>query len=338
VPTFSFPVLIGDIGGTNARFALLRDGGEPAHLAHLPRVLTAAYPGPVLALRAALAAGAAEPPRSALLAVAAPIEGPVVPLTNAPWVIDAAAIAAGLGLDRVVLVNDFVPAAAALADLGGDADPRLQRIGPACAPAAGTKVVLGPGTGLGAAALVPAGGRLAVVSTEAGHMEFGPADAGEEALWRGIERLEGRVAAEQILSGPGLTRLYRAVAALEGGDGRRLDSAAAIVDAALAGTDPLSRRTLDLFAGLLGRFAGDLALAFGAIGGVTLAGSVTCRIAPVLAAGRFRASFESKAPHVAYMRRIPTSLLRNPDPAIPGLAAIAAAPDRFAFASQAVER
>jgi glucokinase len=81
-----------------------------------------------------------------------------------------------------------------------------------------------------------------------------------------------------------------------------------------------------------------LALAFGAVGGVTLAGSVACRIAPVLAAGRFRASFESKAPHGAYMARIPTSLLRDPDPAIPGLAAIAAAPDRFAFASQAVER
>jgi glucokinase len=335
VPTFTFPVLLGDIGGTNARFALLRDGGEPAHL---PRVLTAAYPGPVAALRAALAAHVAEPPpRSALLAVAAPIEGPVVPLTNAPWVIDAAAIAAGLGLDRVVLVNDFVPAAAALADLGGDADPRLQRIGPACASAPGPKVVLGPGTGLGAAALLPAGSRLVVVSTEAGHMEFGPADAGEEALWRGIERLGGRVAAEQILSGPGLLRLYRAVAALEGTDAR-LDGAAAIVEAALAGADPLSRRTLDLFAGLLGRFAGDLALAFGAVGGVTLAGSVACRIAPVLAAGRFRASFESKAPHGAYMARIPTSLLRDPDPAIPGLAAIAAAPDRFAFASRAVER
>lgn len=327
-----FPVLVGDIGGTNARFALVSEDGAPAPL---PRVLTAAYPGPLEAMRAALAAGA-ERPRSALLAVAAPVEGPVVPLTNAPWVVDGKAVVAGLGLHRVVLVNDYVPVAAALAELGAD-DPRMERIGPALAFAAGPKVVLGPGTGLGAAALVPAGGRLVVVSTEAGHMEFGPANVEEEVLWRGIERVGGRVAAEQILSGPGLVRLYRAVAAA-GGGGAILRDPAAIAAAAMEGADPLSRRTLGVFAGLLGRFAGDLALAFGATGGVMLAGAMACGMAPVLSSSPFRESFDNKAPHGGFMRRIPTSLLRDPDPALIGLAAIAAEPGRFAFASHTVER
>jgi len=329
-----FPVLIGDIGGTNARFALLREGGPAVSFA---RVLTADHPGPVPAIRAALASAAgAERPRSALLAVAAPIEGPAVPLTNAHWLVDAAEIAQGFDFRRVTLVNDFVPVGAALADLGGDADPRTERIGPACDHGSGPQIVLGPGTGLGAAALVPAGDRLVVVSTEVGHMEFGPANAAEEALWRGIERLEGRVAAEQVLSGPGLVRLHRALAALDGA--APLDTAAAIVAAGLAGADPLSRRALDLFARLLGRFAGDLALAYGAIGGVTIAGSLSCGIAPVLAGGAFRDGFENKAPLGGFMRRIPTRLLRDPDPAFLGLAAIAAEPGRFVLRSAAVER
>src|SRR4051794_6255831 len=292
------PVLIGDIGGTNARFAVLPRPGAP--LVPLPRVLTADFPGPVAAIRDALRESGAPPPRTAMLAVAARVESPVVQMTNAHWTVDAAEIGADLGLDRVTLVNDFVPIAAALEALR-EADGDLARIGPELPVATGPKVVLGPGTGLGAAALAPVGEHLAVLPTEAGHVEFGPADDDEAAVWPGLERVHDRVTTEAVLSGPGLERLHRALA-LAGGRACGLDTASDICAAALGGDDRHAAATLDLFARLLGRFAGDLALIFGATGGVYLGGGIAPRLLGVLCSGGFRTAFERKAPQDAFLR------------------------------------
>ena len=325
-----FPVLLGDIGGTNARFAVL--AGDGALARPLPSTLTAEHASPVEAIGCAIAAGAAPQPRSALSAGATRVDGTRVRLTNAHWTVDAAEIGAGFGLSRVVLVNDYVPMAASLTMLR-EAD--LARLGSEPAPDAvgdaGAKLVLGPGTGLGVAALLPFGERLVLQATEAGHVEFGPSDAREAALWAQLERVGGRVTAETVLSGPGLMRLYCALS-LTSGRGGALRTPETVALAGVSGHDDLAGDTLALFARLLGRFAGDLALVFGATGGVFISGGMAPTIADSLKAGPFRESFEDKAPYAELMRCIPTGIIMQPAPAFAGLTAIASAPERFLYA------
>ncbi|HEX8166845.1 MAG TPA: glucokinase [Beijerinckiaceae bacterium] len=324
----SYPLLVGDIGGTNARFGILAAPGGA--LALLPRTRTSGHRDLIAAIRAALDDMNLPKPRAALLAVAARVEAPVVDMTNAGWTVDAQAVGAAFGLDSVRLVNDFVPVAAALNVLGRE-EGQLLRLGPDGSTDAGARLVVGPGTGLGAAALLPVGERWAIHSTEAGHTDFGPAHPDEAALWPFIERVADRVTAEAVLSGPGLLRLYRALA-------RARNAPAACVTpeevsaAGLGGGDALSLEALHLFGRLLGRFAGDLALTFGATA-VYIAGGIGPKIAAVLSAGGFRAAFERKAPFRHWMEAVPTFLIADPDPALTGLTAILAEPDRFVFRS-----
>ncbi len=331
----SHPVLLGDIGGTNARFAVQREPHGPVE--DLPKTLTAAFPDPAAAIAWALEEhGGGLEPRSALLAVAAPVEGPAIRLTNAAWTVDAGAICEALGLDSVALVNDYTPVAAALAVLDEGAglltplgDPRPRGDGP--------RLVLGPGTGLGAAALVPAGDRWIIVQTEAGHVEFGPSTPDETELWSHVERVGSRITAETILSGPGLARLYHALAVVRVGGADRREPAD-ICAAGLQGDDAVAAETLERFAALLGRFAGDLALAYGAKGGVHLGSGIAPRILDVLRRGGFRAAFDAKAPHEALMRGIPTYAILHPEPALLGLAAMASDRDAFVFHHVEVRR
>jgi glucokinase len=326
---FDYPVLLGDIGGTNARFAVLPSPDRPAIA--LPRTFTAVHAGPVEAIESALQGQDCPRPRSALIAVAARVDSPVVRLTNAAWVIDAAAIATGLDFGQVVLVNDYVPVAASLGVLRNGEE--VARIGPELPPGPGAKLVLGPGTGLGAAALLPVRDCWAIQPTEAGHVEFGPSDESEMALWPRIERQEGRVTAETLLSGPGLLRLYRASAGLHGHPAA-CSTPEAVTQAGLAG-DKLAGDTLRLFARLLGRFAGDLALIFGATGGVFIGSGIAPTIAPFLDSPDFRASFENKAPYGALLAGIATFAILHPEPALMGLAGIVSDPDRFNFEMEA---
>jgi glucokinase len=326
---FEFPVLLGDIGGTNARFAVLPS--PHATEIRLPRTLTAHHASPTEAIRSVLQAQSCPEPRSALFAVATRVDDSLVRLTNGPWVIDAARIGADLGLSRVDLVNDYVPMAVSLPALEADrAD--LARIGPELPVGAGPKLVLGPGTGLGTAALLPLGGRLAVQPLEAAHVDFGPSSEAEMALWPGIERVGGRITAETILSGPGLLRLYRAYAHLHG-CAAVLSGPEAVTQAALAGADSVSVETLRLFARLLGRFAGDLALMFGATGGVFIGSGIAPTIVPFLDSADFRRSFEDKPPFDALLSGIPSFVIMQPEPALVGLSRIASDPRGFILES-----
>jgi glucokinase len=326
---FAFPVLLGDIGGTNARFAVLRSPGEPLQL--LPRTLTAQTSEPVEAIRIALKAYDGPAPRSAMIAVATRVDKPVIRLTNAEWTIDAGAIGTALGLERVALVNDYTPVAASVTVLDlarGDLAP----IGDAMSPKPGSRVVLGPGTGLGAGAIVPVEDRLAILATEAGHMEFGPTQDEEVGLFRHLERVGERISAEVVLSGPGIHRLAKAFAAHRAVDcpfGLPND----VLTAAREG-DEMASATLDMFARWLGRFAGDLALTFEASGGVFIAGGIAPRMIDILQAGDFRGAFDRKAPHDAWARKVPVYAIVNPEPALEGLAAIVSNPQRFVFQSQ----
>lgn len=323
---FEFPVLVGDVGGTNARFGLVEAAGAaPRILAH---EATRGYPDPSAAIRAALDAGGGPAPRSAILAVAARVDAPVIALTNANWVVDGARIGADFRLSRVVVVNDYVPVAAGAARIAPD---DLTPIGPHREPGPGARLVLGPGTGFGAAALVPYADRLAIVSTEAGHTDLGPTDDAEAEIWPAIERVEGRVTVETLLAGPGLSRLHAAIRRIRtGDDGPRLDPAE-VTRAGLSGADPHAREALGLFAKLLGRLCGDLALTFLATGGVYIGGGIAPRILPVLDAGPFRRAFAYKPPFVDRMEAIPTSVITARDPAFDGLAALAGGAERFVY-------
>jgi glucokinase len=326
---FAFPVLIGDIGGTNARFAVLSAPGRPYSL--LPLMRTAASPNPVDSIRAALASHAGPAPRSSMIAVANRVDGLAVRLTNADWTIDAGAIGEALRMERVTLVNDYTPVAASAAMFDA-ARGDLAPIGEPAFGGHGARLVLGPGTGFGAGALVPIEDRFAILATEAGHMELGPAEGTEFALWPHIERVLGRVTVETVLSGPGLARLAVAVAEHRC---EALPSSAPndILEAGRKGV-PVAVETLDLFARLLGRFAGDLALAFEASGGVFIAGGIAPRMVDILQAGAFRQAFDSKSPHDAWARRVPAAVIVHPAPALLGLAGLASDPKRFIFPSQ----
>lgn len=305
--------LLADIGGTNARFALLAGGviGPPVILP------VAGFPTPEAAMEAALARlspGLAV--EGAVLAVAGPVSAGTARLTNAPWRFDEAAIAAHFGLRHARLVNDFQALAHALRHLP---PTDLVAIGDATPDPSAPMLVLGPGTGLGCAALLP--GPL-VIPTEGGHIGLAPADAAEDAVVAGLRARCGRAGAEEALSGRGIANLHAVVAQLRGADVPDRDAAAVV---AAAGECPVAAEALRLFLSLLAGFAGDLALAWGARGGVFLAGGILPRLAPGLDRGAFRARFEDKAPMAGWMQGVPLSIVTHPAPAFPGLAALAEA-------------
>jgi glucokinase len=292
-------------------------------------MLTASTPDPVEAIRGTLSHYGGPPPRSAMIAVANRVDGPVVRLTNADWTIDAGAIGHALGLSRVALVNDYTPVAASAGTFAPD-DEGLARIGPDVRPGPGPRLVVGPGTGLGAGALAPVADRLAILASEAGHMDLGPAEDDEFRLWPHLERVGGRITAEVVLSGPGLCRLCHALAVLRE-ETNPLVTPPDVLRAWREQRSSLAGAALEVFARLLGRFAGDLALALEATGGVYIAGGIPPRIADLLDGGGFRAAFEKKWPHDAWAARVPTFVITDPDPALRGLSVLVSEPERFVF-------
>ena len=320
----AFPVLIGDIGGTNARFAVIEDVG--AAVGELPIVQTANYPTIEEAIEDAVLARTALRPRSAMLALAGPIAGDRVPLTNCDWVVEPRKIIGRFAMEEMILLNDFEALSLSLPDLGaGDIDP----IGGGTARADGARIVVGPGTGLGAGALVHARGSWIPVPGEGGHIDLGPVSARDFAIWPHLEQLPGRVSGETLLSGAGLVRLYRGLCAADGA-APIFSAPSEIAGAGLSGTNPQAVEALTLFSTYLGRLAGDLALIFMAYGGVYLAGGISTRIAPALKSGAFRAAFLDKAPHGELLEGMATAIITKTNAALAGVAAFAHAPSRFA--------
>jgi glucokinase len=320
---FRFPILIGDIGGTNARFALLVDSqAEPKHF---PNVKTADFPTIDAAIQASILDKTSLQPRSTVLAVAGPVDSDEIALTNCDWVVKPRGMLAALGLSDIVVLNDFEAQALAVVALG-EAD--MQRIGPGMAEPLAGRVVLGPGTGLGVAGLIHANHRWVPVPGEGGHMDIGPRSPRDFAVFPHIERIEGRVSGEQILCGRGLVNVYRAVARADGQEAR-FTTPAEITGAALEKSDRVAEEALDIFVTCLGRTAGDLALVFMSRGGVYLTGGIAQKIVPALMRGNFRAAFEDKAPHSALMKTMPVFVITNPMAPLAGLAAYARTPGRF---------
>jgi glucokinase len=320
----AFPVLIGDIGGTNARFAVIEHAGAP--IGELPIVQTASYRTIEDAIADVVIARVEARPRSAMLALAGPIAGDRVPLTNCHWVVEPKKIIERFAMEEMILLNDFEALSLALPDLSPeDIDP----IGGGAAHPDGTRIVVGPGTGLGAGALIHARGIWIPVPGEGGHVDLGPVTERDFAIWPHLERAHGRISGETLLCGAGLVRLYHGVCAADAA-APLFSRPSEIAAAGLANESAQAAETLSLFASYLGRFAGDLALVFMAHGGVYLAGGISSRIAPALKSGAFREAFLAKAPHRALLEGMRTAIIVKSNAAHAGIAAFARAPARFA--------
>ena len=307
------PRLIADVGGTHSRCALVTDGklGEP----HVVRNDEHADIASVL--RAGLAAlTPATPVTEAAIAIAAPVRGDEVHMTNRGWRFSIERLRAQLGLTRLDVLNDFTAIALSLPHI--PADQRVAVGGGTPLPRA-AMAALGPGTGLGVSALIPHRTGWAAVSGEGGHVTLPAATALEARI---IERARvrfGHVSAERLVSGPGILALHEMLATELGATG--IARTQEEVSARAARGDELARKTLELFFAFLGTVAADVALTFGALGGVYLAGGILPHVKGALLASGFRERFESKGRYDEYLRAIPTYLVTAPQPGLLGLAA-----------------
>lgn len=318
---FAYPVLVADIGGTNCRLSLVEAAGAPHR--PLARIGTGSHPTPEAALDSVLAT-LSQRPRSAVLAVAGPLQGRSAQLTNANWRFDGPKITRALGLEQGLLVNDFEALAASLAVLG---DSDVTTLVPGKPDPGGLRLVMGPGTGFGASALIRRAERGVLVPTEAGHIGVGPEDPTEDKIWPALAAGLPRVTVEGLLSGDGLVRFHRAVASRSGNP--EPDVSAADVTAMALDGEPAALMAVVCFWRLLARVAGDLALAFKATGGVYIAGGIVPRLLPLADLPTVHAVFCGKPPMEDLAALFALHVITAPDAAEQGLAAIAASPARF---------
>jgi glucokinase len=309
-------MLVGDIGGTHARFATVDvSGSSPWRLEHRLD-FEIEFPTFEEALRSYIQrSGLASVPSAATIAVAGPVTAGQTKLTNRNWLISEQELRR-FGCDAALLINDFVALAFAAETLGA-ADLRV--LGPELKGLDDAPIsILGAGTGFGVSCLARYRDRMVPMATEGGHIGFAPSDEQEIAVLQQMSQRFGRVSVERILSGPGLEGLYKA---LEQVSGRRTSSlTAAQVAANAINGDTACHAALTMFCAVFGSVAGDFALAHGARGGVYVAGGIAQKIEGFLARSPFRTRFESKGRLSPYVKAIPTTLISSGDAALLGAA------------------
>ncbi|HTC53924.1 MAG TPA: glucokinase [Steroidobacteraceae bacterium] len=309
-------ILVGDVGGTHARFAVVEPSvaGPWRVLERLD--LEERFATFEEALRSYLERTGLTPlPRRAAIAVAGPVVAGVARFTNRGWEISEEALR-HLGFKRALLVNDFAALALAVDVLE---EKHLRTIGPKRqGPEDGNITILGAGTGFGVSCLARYGNTAVPMATEGGHMSFAPGNAQELAALQLMWKEEGRVSVERILSGEGLEHLYRTLERLAGREPPALTAAQISAAAQRNETGPTA--ALTMFCAIFGAVAGDLALAHGARGGVYIAGGIAEKIQKFLLQSPFRQRFEDKGRLTAYVAAIPTQLIVNPDIALLGAA------------------
>jgi len=312
-------VLLGDIGATNARLGLFKDGA----LGPVEWMAAAEYGQFFDAVEAFLVKRGRPAVTGAMLAVAGPVEANRARMTNRGWVIDGAELCAQFRLRRARILNDFEATAWSLPHL----EPEdLHRIGAGSAVPDTPMAVLGPGSGLGVACYVPGAQGGIVLASEGGHADLPGSSEREDRVIQHLRTRFGHVSCERAVSGPGLENLYDAIAAI-GGQKLPQRDAAAITSAGLEGSCPISRAALDMFCALLGAVTGNIALTYGARGGVFIAGGIAPRILAYLERSEFRARFEDKGRMRPYLAAIPTSVIVHPDATFVGLQALAVQSD-----------
>lgn len=309
-------ILVADIGGTNARFAVAN--AETLELTRLGQMLCFDHATIETAIGEFLAK-LADKPRCAALAVAAPVWGDHVQLTNSHWSFRTSELRLALGLDELLVVNDFEALALALPTLTLS---ELHQIGGIAPLEQATKVALGPGTGLGVGGLVWYSGRWIPVAGEGGHMSLAAFGEHELAVVSQFREGRGHVSAEQPISGPGLRELYRFLLSAGGPDASNSDEVD-VVGRALGGEDQIAEDALRLFTVWLGRFAGDIALAFGARGGVYIGGGIAPKITAELSKGPFRDAFDQHGRMSGYLASIPVYVILSEFATLRGVAVAA---------------
>lgn len=312
-------IVAADIGGTHARFAIASVVGGRVDRLDAPVTLHTAEFASLQTAWAAFGERVGRPlPAAAAIAVASPIGGDLIRLTNNPWVIRPALIGERLGVDRFILVNDFGAVAHAVAQLPADSFVHL--CGPDdTLPAEGVTTICGPGTGLGVAQVLRRDGQYHVIECEGGHVDYAPLDTIEDAFVTRLRALFTRVSTERLCSGPGIVAIYETLAALEGKAVASRDDKA-IWTEALAGSDPLALAALDRFCLALGAVAGDLALTHGA-NGVVIAGGLGLRLKDKLISSGFGERFVAKGRFRSMMTRLPVKIVTHPQPGLFGAAA-----------------
>lgn len=326
---FRFPVLVGDIGGTNARFALVRSADVP--IEPFPPVKLRDHQSIEDAILTAVPGIGAVAPASMVLAIATPLVGERFRLTNADWVIDPAEMIRRFNLEQVVLMNDFAAQGLAALSLGGT---HLHPVGKGTVLDGHPKAVLGAGTGLGIAQIVKVDGKWVIIPGEGGHIDIGPRTDREFAIWPHLIKQEGRMSAEEALSGRGIENLYQAICSLDG-VGRRLHDAAEISARAVSGEDVQAVEAIQLFVALAARIAGDLALLTLARGGIYIGGGIAQKLVTAIDTAHFRHEFENKAPHQAILGSIAVNIVVHPMAALEGLAALVRDPGHFSLGDAA---
>ncbi|MBX3619172.1 MAG: glucokinase [Rhizobacter sp.] len=309
-PHLKFPRLVGDIGGTNARFAWQEAAGAP--LIDIATYPCKEHESLLHAMQHYLREHAKPAPCWAAVGIANPIVGDHVQMTNHDWSFSISAVQHSLGAERFLVINDFTALALALPALGKS---DLRKVGGAEAVPDAPIGLIGPGTGLGVSGLLPANKHRGSVPLkgEGGHVSLAGATDLEDEVIRGLRRRFGHASAERALSGPGLVNLYEVVCELAGTAAPRR-SASEISAAAVAGSDPHCVQALALFFSFLGTIAGNLALSLGALGGVYIGGGIVPRLGDRILASDFRTRFDSKGRFKPYLAEIPVYVV---DAAVP---------------------
>lgn len=319
-------VVLADIGGTNARFALA-DVSSSTPLLHdsIRSYAVADFPSLAEAARHYVDAARVKP-SVGVFAVAGRVDGDEARMTNHAWVISSSRVREALGLQALHLVNDFVVQSMAIALLQKDDVVAIGAPGWRVMSdrASRTYAVLGPGTGFGVGALVVRGGRHYPLATEGGHTSFAPGTPEEIAILERLSAYYGRVSNERLVSGGGLVNLHRALSEIAGRDPGPLQPPD--ITARAAEGDPLCMRAIDVFCAVFGAIAGDIVLTLGAWDGVFLSGGMVPPMLHALQHSGFRQRFEGKGRYAPAMARVPTFAVRHPYPGLLGAAALAADP------------
>lgn len=319
-------VLLADIGGTNARFALADPAAaSPLLVDSVQRFAVSDFPSLADTARHYLReTGQHEDDiRQGVFAVAGRVDGDEARITNHPWVISRTRTQAQLGFDRVCLINDFAAQAMAIPLLQANDVVQIGGVAwtPEPDPQHRTYAILGPGTGLGVGALVIRGGREYPLETEGGHVSFPPGTPEELAILDRLSAQFGRVSNERLICGPGLVNIHRALSELAGEDPGPMQPAD-ITARAQAG-DPRSMRAVDVFCAVFGAISGDLVLTLGAWDGVFLTGGLVPKMLDALQHSGFRQRFEHKGRFSPTMARVPSLAVMHPHAGLLGTAAIA---------------
>ncbi|MBS1074988.1 MAG: glucokinase [Gluconobacter sp.] len=308
-----------DIGGTHARFAIATiEDGKVITLGEATTLKCAEHGSLALAWETFGRSLNRDLPREAGIAVACPVSGEILKLTNNPWIIQPSQLAARLHLDNFVLVNDFGAVAHAVAQVDSSCMKHL--CGPDIdLPTEGAITIVGPGTGLGAACLLRRNDRYFVMETEGGHLDYPPLDELEDKILKALRLRFRRVSAERIVSGPGLTNLYEVIAEIQGWPITLRDNRT-LWQNALDGSDTVAVAALERFCLSLGAVSGDLALAHGARG-VVIGGGLGLRLADSLGHSGFAERFVAKGRFETMMTEMPVKIITHPQPGLFGAAA-----------------